>query len=96
MSPESAPFRRSKENDNQYLQIYLFSIDLFIAGGVYQFNVQEIGKSSRSLALIAPILAIGLFVVLMLVTTENLSPKGKLIMGIITSTLSGILFLRLI
>jgi len=65
-----------------------------MAGGVYQFNVQEIGKSSRSLALIAPLLAIGLFVVLMLVSTENLSPKGKLIMGIITSTLTGMLFFQ--
>jgi hypothetical protein len=66
---------------------------IFLGGVIFVSNLKEIGgKDTKYMALIAPFLVVGLYIVLMLVATENLSYRWKMLMGILTMLATGIGF----
>lgn len=90
------------ENNNQskilkfiFRAMFILSC-VFLAGAIYQCNMQVIGMSAEHMAPIAPILSVGIFIVLMLVTAENMNLKGKIILASVTTILTGSAFIKLL
>ena len=63
----------------------------FLAGMTYLANIKELGgKDTVFMAPIAPFIVVALYVVLMMAVTENMGDRGKVIMGLISLTITGL------